>query len=89
MAKNTPEVLQELTETRLQELLQRVRNSRICKTIEIRQLPSGIEITVDGLITTPVMRAAVSLQECYPRGGVYVASRMGRLVLCIYYEMED
>ena len=79
----------QLVEARLQELLQRARNSRICKTIEIRQLTSGIEITVDGLVTTPLLRAAISLQECYPKGGVYVASRMGRLVLCIYYELED
>jgi hypothetical protein len=79
----------QLVEARLQELLQRACNSSIYKTIEIKQLTSGIEITVDGLVTTAVLRAAVSLQECYPKGGVYVASRMGRLVLCIYYEMED
>ena len=89
MTKNTPEALKKIAENRLQELLHCVRNSRICKTVEINIVPSGIEITVDGLITTPVMQAAVSLQECYPGGGVYVASRLGRLVLCVYYTMED
>ena len=89
MTKNTPEAMKKIAENRLQELLDCVRNSRICKTVEINIVPSGIEITVDGLVTTPVLRAAVSLQECYPEGGAYVVSRLGRLVLCVYYDMED
>lgn len=80
MTKNT-----QLAEKRLQELL---RCARTCAAKEIKLLPGGIEITVDSLITTPLMRAAVSLQECYPDGGVYVASRVGALVLCVYYKME-
>lgn len=84
MAKNNPEVLN-LVESRLQEL---IRCARMCAESEIKMFPDGIEITVEGLLTTPVMRAAVSLQECYPDGGVYVASRLGVLVLCVYYKME-
>ncbi len=84
MAKNNPEALN-LVESRLQEL---IRCARMCAESEIKMFPDGIEITVEGLLTTPVMRAAVSLQECYPDGGVYVASRLGVLVLCVYYKME-
>jgi len=40
------------------------------------------------VVTTPLMRAAVSLQECYPEGGVYASSLMNKLVLCVYYKME-
>ena len=85
MTKNTPGALN-LVESRLQEL---IRCARMCAESEIKMFPDGIEITIDGLITTHVMRAAVSLQECYPEGGVYVASRLGVLVLCVYYKMED
>ena len=80
MTKNT-----QLVDDRLLELL---RCARTCAASEIKLLPGGIEITVDSLITTPLMRAAVSLQECYPEGGVYVTSRVGALVLCVYYKME-
>jgi len=80
MVKNT-----QLAENRLQELL---RCARICASCEIKLLPGGIEITVDSLIATPLIRAAVSLQDCYPDGGVYVVSRLNKLVLCVYYEME-
>ena len=86
MTENTPEDLQELVETRMHELL---RCARMCAATEIRLLPDGIEITVDGMITTPLIRAAVSLQECYPDGGVYTVSHMGMLVLCVYYISED
>ena len=86
MAKNTPEALQELAENRLQELL---RCARICEASEIKLLPGGIEITVDRVVTTSLMRAAVSLQERYPDGGVYAASLLNKLVLCVYYKMED
>jgi hypothetical protein len=86
MTKNTPEVIQELVENRLQELL---RCARICGASEIKLLHGGIEITVDRVITTPLMRAAVSLQECYPEGGVYAASLLNKLVICVYYKMED
>ena len=82
---NTPEVLEKIVETRLLELL---RCARTCAVSEIKLLPGGIEITLDSLITTPLMRAAVCLHECYPEGGVYVASRVGALVLCVYYKME-
>ena len=81
MVKNT-----KLAETRLQELL---RCARICEASEIKLLPGGIEITVDRVVTTPLMRAAVSLQECYPDGGVYVASRLNTLVLCVYYKRSE
>ena len=77
--------INKLAENRLQELL---RCARTCAASEVKLLPGGIEITVDSLITTPLIRAAVSLQECYPEGGVYVASRVGALVLCVYYKME-
>jgi hypothetical protein len=86
MTKNTPEVIQELVENRLQELL---RCARICEASEIKLLPGGIEITVDRVVTTPLMRAAVSLQECYPDGGVYAASLLNKLVLCVYYKMDE
>jgi len=86
MTKNNPETLQELVETRLQEL---IRCALTSAANEIKLLPGGIEITVDGLVTTPLMRTAISLQECYPDGGVYVASRVGALVLCVYYKMDD
>ncbi len=85
MTENTPEALQKIAENRLHELLRCARN---CAASEIKLLPGGIEITVDSLITTPLMRAAVCLHECYPYGGVYVASRVGALVLCVYYKME-
>ena len=80
MTKNS-----QLAEACLQELL---RCARTCAASEIKILPGGIEISVNSLITTPLMRAAVSLQECYPCGGVYVASRLSTLVLCVYYKME-
>ncbi len=86
MTKNTPEALQKIAENRMQELL---RCARICGASEIKLLPGGIEITVDRMVTTPLMRAAVSLQECYPEGGVYTSSLMNKLVLCVYYKMED
>ena len=82
---NIPEALEKIVENRLHELL---RCARTCAASEVKLLPGGIEITVDSLITTPLMRAAVCLQECYPEGGVYVASRVGALVLCVYYKME-
>lgn len=75
-----------LAESRLQQLL---LCARMTAASEIKLLPGGIEITVDGLVTTPLLRTAISLQECYPDGGVYVASRVGALVLCVYYKMED
>ena len=80
MTKNT-----ELAENRLRKL---IRCARDCGASEIKLLPEGIEITIDFLITTRLIRAAVSLQECYPDGGVYVASRVGALVICVYYKME-
>ena len=86
MKENTSKMSQKIVETRLQELLQ---CARICGASEIKLLPGGIEITVDGLVTTPIMRAAVSLQECYPDGGVYVASRLNTLVLCVYYKRSE
>jgi len=85
MTKNTHEASKELTEARLQELL---CCARICGASEIKLLPGGIEITVDRVVTTPVIQAAVSLQECYPEGGVYASSLMNKLVLCVYYKME-
>ena len=81
MTKNT-----QLAETRLHELL---RCARTCAASEIKLLPGGIEITVDSLITTPLMRAAVFLHECYPEGGVYVASLLNKLVLCVYYKRSE
>ena len=88
MTKNTPEEMQELVETRLQEL---IRCAHISAATDIKLLPGGIEITVDGIVTTPLIRTAISLQECYPDGGIYVtvASRLGKLVLGVYYIMED
>ena len=83
---NTPEAFQKIVETRMQELL---RCARICEASEIKLLPGGIEITVDRVVTTPLMRAAVSLQECYPDGGVYAASLLNKLVLCVYYKMSE
>lgn len=74
-----------LAEHRLQEL---IRCARMSTDSEIKVFNDGIEITIDGLITTPVMRAAVSLQECYPDGGVYVALRLGVPVLCVYYKKD-
>jgi hypothetical protein len=74
-----------LVENCLLELLHCARND---EASEIKILPGGIEITVDILISTPLMRAALSLHECYPEGGVYVTSRAGALVLCVYYKME-
>lgn len=81
MVKNT-----QLAENRLHELLRRARTSG---AKEIKLDPCGIEITMDGIVTTPLMRAAVSLQECYPNGGVYVASLLDRLVLCVYYKRSE
>ena len=80
MTKNS-----QLAENRLQKLLCCARD---CGASEIKLLPGGIEIIIDCLITTRLIRAAVSLQECYPDGGVYVTSRVGALVLCVYYKME-
>ena len=85
MTKNNPEAVK-LVEQRVQEL---IRCARMCAESEIKMFSDGIEITVNGIITTPLMRAAVSLQECYPDGGVYVVSRLGVLMLCVYYKMED
>jgi len=77
-----------LAESRLQELL---RCAHMSAASDIKILPNGIEITVDGIVTTPLMRTAISLQECYPDGGIYVAvaSRLGTLMLCVYYKTED
>jgi len=84
MTENTSKVSQKIVEARLHELLRRARMSGVN---EINLHPCGIEIIVDGIVTTPLMRAAVSLQECYhPDGGVYVASFLNRLVLCVYYK---
>jgi hypothetical protein len=80
MVKNT-----KLAETRLHELL---RCARTCAAKEIKLLPGGIEIILDSLLPTPLIRAAVSLQECYPDGGVYVTYLARSLILCVYY-MED
>jgi hypothetical protein len=85
MTENTPEEIQKIAESRMQELL---CCALMCEAREIRILPASIEITVAGMVTTPLMRAAVSLQDCYPDGGVYVAARLGMLVLCVYYEKE-
>jgi hypothetical protein len=82
---NTPEALQKIAECRLQKL---IWYAHMNKASEIKIHRGGIEITVGGLVTTPLMRAAVSLQECYPDGGVYVASDEGMLVLCVYYKSE-
>lgn len=77
-----------LAETRLQEL---IRCAHINAATEINNHPDGIEITVDGIVTTPLIRTAISLHECYPDGGIYVtvASRLGTLMLCVYYKTED
>ena len=83
---NTPEALQKIAENRLQELL---RCARICGPSEIRLPSGGIAITMEGLLPTPLIRAAVSLQECYPEGGVYVASPLNRLVLYVYYKRSE
>lgn len=80
MTKNT-----QLAEKRLQELL---RCARTCAAKEIKLLPGGIEIILDSLVPTPLMRAAVSLHECYPDGGVYTTYQARSLILCVYY-MED
>ena len=82
---NTPEALQKIAASRLQKL---IWYAHMSTASEIKIHRGGIEITVDGLVTTPLMRAAVSLQECYPDGGVYVASDEGMLVLCVYYKSE-
>ena len=82
MTKNS-----QIAENRLHEFL---RCARMSGVNEIKLLPCGIEIIVDGIVTTPIMRAAVSLQECYhPDGGVYVTSFLDRLVLCVYYKMGE
>ena len=81
MTKNTNKVF----ENRLQELLRCARKSG---AEEVKILPDGIEITVNSMVNTQLMRAAVYLHNCYPHGGVYVTSRMGKLVLCIYYKPE-
>ena len=81
MTKNTSKVF----ENRLQELLRCARKSG---AKEVKILPDGIEITVNSMVNTPLMRAAVYVHNCYPDGGVYVTSRMGELVLCIFYEPE-
>ncbi len=86
MKENTAKVSQKTVEARLHELLQCARTPGVS---EIKLLPGGIKITTEGIVTTPLMRAAVSLQECYPDGGVYVASSLNKLVLCVYYKMED
>ena len=88
MTKTTTEEMQELVETRLQEL---IRCAHISAATDIKLLPGGIEITVDGIVTAPLIRTAISLQECYPDGGIYVAvaSRLGTLMLCVYYKTED
>ncbi len=86
MKENISKVSQKIVEARLHELLRCARTSGVN---EIKLLPCGIEIIVDRIVTTPLMRAAVSLQECYPEGGVYVATRLNTLVLCVYYKMEE
>ena len=82
---NNTEEMTKIVKNRLQEL---IWYAHLSKAREIKSHRGGIEITVDGLVTTPLMRAAVSLQECYPDGGVYVASDEGMLVLCVYYKSE-
>lgn len=82
---NNPESLEKIAECRLKKL---IWYAHISKAREIKIHRGGIEIIVDGLVTTPLMHAAVSLRECYPDGGVYVASVMGMLVLCVYYKSE-
>ena len=87
MKENTTKVSQKIVDARLHELL---RCARMSGVNEIKLLPCGIEIIMDGIVTTPLMRAAVSLQECYhPDGGVYVTSFLDRLVLCVYYKMGE
>jgi hypothetical protein len=87
MTKNTPEAMEEVVEVRLQELIRCARKCSVVTEVEI--LPDGIEITVKNVVPTSLLRAAVSLQDCYPDGGVYVVSRKGMLVLCVYYKNED
>ena len=81
MSQNTSKVV----ENRLQELLRCAHKSA---AKEVKILPDGIEITLNSMVPTALMRAAVSLQSCYPDGGVYVASRLDKLVLCLYYKQE-
>ena len=81
MTKHTSKV----AENRLQELLRCAHKSA---AKEVKILPDGIEITLNSMVPTILMRAAVFYQNCYPEGGVYVTSRMGKLVLCIYYKQE-
>ena len=85
MTKNAPKATEKVVENRLQELLRCARKSG---AKEVKILPDGIEITVNSMVNTQLMRAAVSLQSCYPDGGVYVTSRLDKLVLCIYYKQE-
>lgn len=81
MTKNKSKVF----ENRLQELLRCARKSG---AKEVKILPDGIEITVNSMVNTQLMRAAVYVHNCYPDGGVYVTSRLDKLVLCIYYKPE-
>ena len=83
---NNIEEMQKLAENHLQEL---IRCAHLSTTSEIKIHPDGVEITVDHMVTTPLMRAAVSLHECYPDGGVYVVIHGGRLLLHVYYKFED
>ena len=85
MTKNINKRMQKVFENRLQELLRCARKSG---AKEVKILPDGIEITVNSMVSTPLMRAAVYVHNCYPDGGVYVTSRDGKLVLCLYYKPE-
>ena len=77
------EEMKKIAESRLQKL---IWHANVSKATEIKIHPDGIEITVSGMVPTTLMRAAVSLHDCYPDGGVYVASYMGMLVLSVYYK---
>ena len=85
MATNAYKASKEVVDKRIRELLWCARGSG---ATEVKFLPDGIEITVNNLIPSALMRAAVSLQDCFPNGGAYVVSREGRLVLCVYRYKE-
>ena len=85
MTKNAPKAMEKVVENGLQELLRCARKSG---AKEVKILPDGIEITVNSMVNTQLMRAAVYVHNCYPDGGVYLTSRMGKLVLCLYYKPE-
>ncbi len=77
------EEMKKIAESRLQKL---IWHANVSKAIEIKIRHYGVEITVSGMVPTTLMRAAVSLHDCYPDGGVYVVSCMDKLVLCVYYK---